>query len=136
MNMGAYRMRILGYLMAANAALFFFGAAQHTGIEIGPFAEPRIIPAAIVESICGIALIVGALAALGGGAHARLAALIGNLVAIAGVSLGMIALAAGRGPRTASNDLYHRIMLLLAAAALALLFTRRRRAELPSQSGT
>jgi hypothetical protein len=35
-------------------------------------------------------------------------ALIGNVVALGGVLLGMVALAAGRGPRTASNDFYHR----------------------------
>ena len=39
----------LGIVMGANAALFFFGALQHVGIVLGPFHEPRIIPAAIVE---------------------------------------------------------------------------------------
>jgi hypothetical protein len=52
-------------------------------------------------------------------------ALIGNLVALAGVLLGMAALAAGRGPQTASNDLYHRIMLVLIAAGLLIQFFTR-----------
>jgi hypothetical protein len=52
-------------------------------------------------------------------------AIIANFIAIAGVSPGMIALAAGRGPRTASNDTYHHIMLTLAVASLIILFTRR-----------
>jgi hypothetical protein len=43
---------LLGILMVANAALFIFGAVQHVGVAIGPFQEPRIIPAAIVETIC------------------------------------------------------------------------------------
>jgi hypothetical protein len=42
-----------------------------------------------------------------------------------GVLLGIAALAAGRGPRTASNDLYHRIMLALIAAGLLILFFGR-----------
>jgi hypothetical protein len=49
------------------------------------------------------------------------AALTGNLVAIAGVIVGMVALALGAGPRTASNDVDHRIMLALAGGAMVLL---------------
>jgi hypothetical protein len=33
----------------------------------------------------------------------------------------MVALAVGAGPRTASNDLYHKIMLTLGAAAIVFL---------------
>ncbi len=50
---------LLGCLMISNAALFFFGAVQHLGIAIGRFHEPRIIPAAVVETICGISLAWG-----------------------------------------------------------------------------
>jgi hypothetical protein len=49
------------------------------------------------------------------------AALLGNLVAMLGVGIGMVALAVGAGPRTASNDLYHKIMLALGAASLSIL---------------
>jgi hypothetical protein len=35
--------------------------------------------------------------------------------------LGIAALAAGRGPRTASNDLYHRTMLVLIGTSLLIL---------------
>ncbi len=48
-------------------------------------------------------------------------ALVGNLVALGGVLLGKAALAAGRGPRTASNDLYHNIMLVLIGISISLL---------------
>ena len=58
--------------------------------------------------------------------HAWRAGLIANLVALGGILLGMAALAAGAGPRTQSNDLYHLIMLALVGAAVILLFTRRR----------
>ena len=113
-------------VMFANAALFFFGALQHAGIVIARFHEPRIIPAAIVETVCGLSLAVGAAIALD---RVNLpfwsAPLFANLIALAGVCLGMVALALGRGPRTASNDLYHRIMLMLIAISVSLMaFTR------------
>ncbi|MGI9069949.1 MAG: hypothetical protein ACR2JB_01130 [Bryobacteraceae bacterium] len=38
------------------------------------------------------------------------------------MAIGMVALAVGAGPRTASNDLYHMIMLALAAVSLVILF--------------
>ena len=112
---------LAGLIMATNAARFFYGAAQHAGIAFGPFHEPLIIPAAIVESVCGIALLFGAVAPVRNWKGSWGAALIGNLVALAGVALGMVALALGAGPRTASNDLYHRIMLVLIAAATLVL---------------
>jgi len=38
---------LAGWLMIANAALFFFGGVQHVGVSIGRFHEPLS-----VESIC------------------------------------------------------------------------------------
>jgi|GEM_PF-1687118 hypothetical protein len=108
-------------VMYANAALFFFGALQHAGISLGRFHEPYILPAAIVETICGLALAAGASAALTGWRPFGMA-LLGNVVALAGVLLGKAALAAGRGPRTASNDLYHNLMLVLIGVSIVLLF--------------
>ncbi len=115
----------LGVIMISNAALFFFGAVQHAGISLGRIHEPKIIPAAIVETICGLFLLRGGIAIAGQFSAAWKTALIGDLVALAGVLLGMAALAAGRGPRTASNDLYHRVMLVLIAAGLLILFFAR-----------
>jgi hypothetical protein len=117
---------VLACLMFANAALFFFGAVEHLGVTIGRLHEPHIIPAAIVESLCGISLVIGALFVVRFPPIPLLPPLAGNLIAIAGVVLGMAALAAGRGPRTASNDLYHHIMLLLAGLSLIVLFLSRR----------
>lgn len=119
----------LAVLLALNALLFFFGAYQHAGGAIGPLHEPRIVPAAIVESLCGLFLTGGAFALIAGWRKARRFAVIANFVALAGVLLGMAALALGAGPRTASNDLYHRIMLALIAGSLFLLFLRRRAAR-------
>jgi hypothetical protein len=119
--------------MLGNAALFVFGALQHAGLAIGPLSEPVILPATIVELLCALALIWGAAAVLTGSPKAWRAALIGNLVAITGVTIGIIALAAGAGPRTASNDLSHKMMLALAAASLFTLFVPAGRAALKRQ---
>jgi hypothetical protein len=116
---------VLGLLMIANAVLFFFGAIQHVGIALGPFHEPRIIPAAIVESLCGLSLLWGGAAVCGHSRGRWRVALIANLVALSGVLLGIVALAVGAGPRTASNDLYHCIMLVLIAASLLTLWSVR-----------
>ena len=117
-------------LMLANAVLFALGAIQHAGVALGPLHEPVILPARIVETCCAIALILGVVAILARLHWARGAVIAANLVAIAGVTVGMIALAAGRGPRTASNDLSHRCMLTLAGAALvASLVSGVRRAD-------
>ncbi|HWY55246.1 MAG TPA: hypothetical protein VNZ03_12330 [Terriglobales bacterium] len=115
----------LGLIMISNAALFLFGAIQHAGIPVGSFHEPRIIPAAVVESICGLFLLWGSIAIFGHLSSDWKIALIGNFVSLGGVLLGMAALAAGRGPRTASNDLYHRIMLVLIGASVLILFFAR-----------
>ena len=117
--------KLLGCLMISNAALFFFGALQHAGIAIGPFHEPRILPAAMVESVCGLALLWGMAAVFGHSPVAWRTGIIANLIPLGGVLLGMAALAAGRGPRTASNDLYHHIMLTLIGASLLILFFAR-----------
>ena len=111
-------------LMAANAAIFFFGAVQHAGVAFGLFHEPQIIAAAIVETLCGIALVCGAAALFRDRKRSRRAALIANFTALSGVLLGIAALAVGAGPRTASNDLYHRLMLLLIVAATLILIFR------------
>jgi hypothetical protein len=125
-ELGEICMKIfLGCLMIANAGLFFFGAVQHAGVGIGHFREPRIIPAAIVESLCGLSLVWGVAAVFGHSPGEWRTAMIANLVPLGGVSLGMAALVAGRGPRTASNDLYHHIMLALIGASLFILFFAR-----------
>src|SRR5260370_441919 len=108
--------QILIVLMLANAAVFVFGGLQHLGVAIWALQEPIIIPASIVELLCAVALNWGVFNIWKGSRAAWRAALIGNLVVIAGVAIGMVALAVGAGPRTASNDLYHKIMLALAAA--------------------
>ena len=120
---------LAGLLMIANAAIFFFGGVQHAGITIGRFHEPLIIPAAIVEAVCGLCLLWGAIAFLRNSRARWRVALVTNLVALGGVLLGIAALALGAGPRTASNDLYHRMMLILIGAVILILCFGRSRIE-------
>lgn len=117
---------LLKFVMSANAALFFFGAVQHAGFAIGRFQEPRIVPAAIVEALCGLALTWGVIALARRARSARRTAVATNLIALFGVIIGVVALALGAGPRTASNDLYHRMMLVMIAAALLLIWFSKR----------
>jgi len=116
---------LLAVVMTLNTALFLFAALLHAGVALGRLHEPQIIPATIVEVICGTFLARGALAVLNHWASEWRVALIANLVALGGVVLGMVSLAAGKGPRTASNDLYHRLMLILIAASVVILFLIR-----------
>jgi hypothetical protein len=123
---------LLAVVMISNAVVFFLAAVLHAGIALGALHEPRIIPATIVEVICGISLAWGVLAVLNHRASQWRFALIGNLVALGGVLLGMAALAAGKGPRTASNDLYHRSMLvLITASVVTLLLMRNSKRSVP-----
>jgi len=115
----------LGLLMISDAALFLFSAVQHSGVGIGPFREPRIIPATTVEALCGLCLLCGAIALFRDSRVRWRVALITNFIALGGVLSGIVALAAGAGPRTTSNDLYHRLMLLLIGASVLILFSGR-----------
>jgi hypothetical protein len=111
--------------MALNMLLFLFGAIQHTGVAIGPFHEPVIVPAAIVESVCALSLLCGLWVMFGGSSGVWGMVFTVNLIALAGVLLGIVALAAGRGPRTASNDNLHRAMLTLIGLSLLVLLVAK-----------
>lgn len=131
--MTAERRALLAALMAAEAVAFFAGAVLHTGapVSIGPteVREPRIVPAVIVESACGLALAVGACGLAFDRFWSRRGAVAANTLALAGTALGMVALAFGRGPRTALNDAFHRGVVLMLLLGLGLLWQSSRAAE-------
>jgi hypothetical protein len=116
---------LLGFAMICNSAVFFFCAAQHLGAAIGPFREPRIIPATIVETLCGLVLVWGAAAVFSQSGSRWRVALTANLVVLGGVSLGIIAMVMRFGRDTAIHDLCHRTMLVLIVASLLILFFGR-----------
>lgn len=129
----------VGILSALYAATFFCGALLHLGVRIplgfAVLAEPNILPATIVEGLCGLALAVGAFAVLTRMSWAWTAAFAAHAFALGGVLLGMVALAVGAGPSTELNTIYHRVVLVSLVAVLALLLTPTGRAALLRGSG-
>jgi len=119
---------LLRLLMGLEAFTFLVGSALHSGVSNFGLSEPRIPPATLVEALCGAALAIGALAY--GPPRGMLVAVGAHMVAIGGVLLGMGALAAGRGPATALNTMYHRTILvsLFVTAALVLIDRGSKRA--------
>jgi hypothetical protein len=117
----------VGVLAVLYAVTFFIGALLHLGVRIplgfAVLAEPRIVPATIVEGLCGLFLAVGAYAVLTRRAWAWPAVTAAHAFALGGVLLGMAALAVGAGPSTELNTVYHRVMLVALVAGLVLLLT-------------
>jgi hypothetical protein len=92
--------------------------------------EPRIIDATIVEGLCGMLFAVSAYAVFARRNWAWGAAVAAHAVALVGVLVGIAAIAAGLGPHSTLNDVYHRLMVVLLVAGLALLATPDARAAL------
>jgi hypothetical protein len=128
----------VGVLVALEATGFLVGALLHLGVQIPlgfvVLAEPRIVPATIVEGLCGLFLAVSSYAVFTRRTWTWAALVAAHTFALAGVLLGMYALAAGFGPRTVTNDIYHRVMLVVLVVALALLAIPRSRVVLGSGS--
>ena len=91
---------VLRVELVGAAVTFLLAAPLHLGVRIAGLVEPRIIPAAVVESLCGVCLAVAAIGVFAHATWAWSAALTAHLVSIAGVGLGMVALAMGLGPTT------------------------------------
>ena len=123
-----------GALVVLYAITFLLGAVLHLGFAIPlgvtVLTEPIIIPAAIVESLCGLGLAISGYALFARRPWAGLATVVAHGFALAGVLLGMAALAAGRGPSTELNYAYHLTMLVLLAGGLVILPTRLARRAL------
>jgi len=124
---------VVGVLSAIYAVTFFFGALLHLGVQIplgfAVLTEPTILPAAIVENLCGLALSFGAFAVLTRMRGAWTVAFAAHSFALGGVLLGVTALALGAGPSTDLNTIYHRVMLVALVAVLALLLSPTGRTE-------
>lgn len=124
----------VGILVTLYALTFFVGALLHLGVRIplgfAVLAEPWIIPAAIVEGLCGLFLAVSSYAVFTRRSWAWPVAVFAHIFALGGVLLGMAALAAGAGPSTALNTIYHRVMLVVLVVGLALLLMPIGRATL------
>jgi len=124
----------IGLLSTFYAATFFFGALLHLGVEaplgFTVFEEPAILPATIVEVLCGVALAIAAFAVFSRRDRAWAVAFAAHAFALGGVLLGMAALAAGAGPSTELNTIYHRVMVVALVAVLGLLLSPAGRSAL------
>ncbi len=118
---------VLIFVIIVEALTFFFFGFLHSGVRLplgfAVLHEPRIIPAMIVESLCGLILAGSALSIAAYKSWSWEASVIAHIFSIGGVFLGMAALAAGRGPRTELNDIYHRIILIVLVVILIYLLT-------------
>jgi hypothetical protein len=125
---------IMGGLAALYAVLFFVGAVLHIGVAIplGPVVliEPVILPATIVESLCGIGLAIAAYAIFTRKPWAWAAAVSGHALALGGVLLGVTAITLTSGSSTPLNDTFHRVMIVLLTAGLVWLCTQAARTAL------
>lgn len=100
---------------------------MHLGVTIplgiAVVEEPVILPATIVEGLCGTALAVAAFTVLARRNGAWTVATAAHAFALGGVLLGITALAVGAGPSTELNTVYHRVMVVALVAVLALLLS-------------
>ena len=115
---------VINVLMVGEAITFLLAALLHLGIQFPlGFSEPRIISAAIAEGLCAIFLAVSAYAVFAYKTWAWWVATAAHIFAVAGVLLGITALALGLGPSTVANTIYHRTILAVLVVVLALLAT-------------
>jgi hypothetical protein len=132
-NAVAAGMRVL---VVVEALVFAIATLLHLGVPLPVgFAEPVIIPAAIVEGLITLFLAVSAYALFTDQTWAWPTTTFAHAFAVAGILFGITALALGAGPNSAPNYVYHRVMLVVAAAALILLLLPIGRAAIRRQSG-
>jgi hypothetical protein len=115
---------VLRVLLVLLSVSFAIGALTHAGVRlplgVTTIDEPTIVPAAIVETRIALAFSVAAFAELTGRPYARSALRVALRGGIAGVLLGMFALAVGRGTRTELNDVFHVVALITMLALLRM----------------
>ena len=115
---------MISVLIVGEAITFLLATLLHLGVPLPlGISEPRIIPAAIVEGLCGLFLAVSAYAVLTHKTWAWWVAIAAHTFAVAGVLLGITALALGGGPSTEANTIYHSVILWVLIVVLALLTT-------------
>jgi hypothetical protein len=118
---------------------FLFAALLHTGISIpflpAFFHDPRIIGATVVEGACGILLGFAAFRVSIGDRAAWATAIGAQVVAIAADFTGMVFIAAGFGPESPFNYLFHRIGIGILLIGLGFLVTPQIRSVLSSRYG-
>ena len=109
--------RLLKLLLAVEAVILILACASHLGLPVPWLLGPRILPAAVIEGVCGLVILY---ASLHGGART---AFVCQTVAFAGVLLGLAALTLSGAQRYPITDLGQ--VVLLAALGPGLLLADR-----------
>ena len=112
LTFSAYRL-----VVVSEALVFLLAALLHTGA----FGVPALLPAMIVEGLCGIGCVISAYAMFTHRSGAQKTAVIVQVLIFAGVLLGIFALAHNPGLQTPINVGLHAIMLVLILIGLSLL---------------
>jgi hypothetical protein len=104
-------------LVVSTALVFLFAATYHTGVIDGS----QLVPALIVEGLCGIGFAVCSYAVLAGARWARTMVNVVYIYSSVGVALGITALSRSPGLRTPMNVYLHATMVVLLLVGIALL---------------
>lgn len=108
---------LLMTLLGVQAVTFILVSALHFGLPVPWLAEPRIVNAAVVESLCALLILY---ASLHGGART---AFVAQAAAFIGILLGLTALSLAGAARSISTDLAY--VLLLATMGPGLVISDR-----------
>ncbi len=103
--------------LVCEIIVFLSAALLHTGA----FGVPALLPAMIVEGLCGIGCAISAYGLFAGKPWALKGAVIVQVLVLLGVLLGVVALTRSPGLRSPLNLSLHGIMLALILIELALL---------------
>jgi hypothetical protein len=115
--------KALGWLSLTYALVFCAAALLHAGVALGALRQPVIVPAVFVETSCCAAMLAGARGALGGRPWAWDGLLYTHAAALAGVLLGILAVALRpAGLATPLLTWYHGTIAAFLSAGLAAAF--------------
>jgi signal transduction histidine kinase len=104
-------------IIVCEAIVFLVAAALHTGA----FGVSQLIPAMIVEGLCGIGCVLSTYATFSRKRWAKKTAIIVQVLILLGVLLGVVVLIRSPGLDTSINVSLHAVMLVLIVIGLALL---------------
>ncbi|HVB64643.1 MAG TPA: hypothetical protein VNE17_07915 [Nitrolancea sp.] len=109
----------LGLLLSGEAIACVFFAIAHLSLRIplgfATLHEPRVVPATIVETMCGIVLVLSGMALLSGDVNAWRAAVAAQGFTLCGFILGVVA---STGSDDTVNNDFHRVMLVFVTLGL------------------
>jgi hypothetical protein len=108
---------LIGVVLLVDAITFLVFALLHAGVHLAGLAEPPILAATIVESLCVVLTAGAGVAVLTRRGWAWRAAVWSQSVAAAGVFVGILSQLSGMGG-THLNFLYHRVIITVLIAGL------------------